>query len=219
MQKKTNIQLHIYEFKFNIKIFLINFIYIFLICSIFIDQLIYILIKPLLQSKTLIYLINIFIIQFWFFFSEGFFKKENIQFIKIYFYFNILNIFIIYLIIIKILPYIWILLINETFNNNYLINIYFEPKFEHYFTFFISFFISFYFCFLYFILLFCFLYFKLFKLKKLIFFRKFFYLKFLIINILFNSYDFLIQLLLIILLIIFFELLIYLYFYIKKYYY
>ena len=115
------LQLHFLELKLNFFVSLITFIYLFLICYNFSDQLIYLIIKTLLKLKILKYFIfnNIidlfltnflisffstilifipfFILQLWFFFSSGLFKNENIKILKIFFIFFFFSLIIIFI--------------------------------------------------------------------------------------------------------------------------
>ena len=238
---KTNLQIHLQEFKHHLIIFLLTFIYLFFICYYFSDQLIFLFSKKLVQSSLLKYFIftniteiiqtNIFIaliislfislqlllIQFWLFISNGLFKYENLNIIKFYIFFTIFNFFIINVILIKIIPFLWFFFINYTFSNEYLFNIYFEPKLNNYFNFIFYTFIYIYLLFFYFFLLFYIILNQIFKIHVIINLRKIFYLKFLIIATIISPPDIFSQLIITLFFIIFFELYIYIYLFIKKY--
>jgi sec-independent protein translocase protein TatC len=237
----TYLRLHLIELKYNIFFFLISFLYLLFICSYFSDQLIYLFTKPLLQLKILKYfiytditeifflnfylsiLISIliffpfFILQLWFFFSKGLTKNENIKILKCFLFFCIFNFNIIFLICIKIIPNLWIYFYNINSLNNYLLNIYFEPKINNYFLFFFTFYIYIYLFFLYPFILYFLILFNIFKIKTFIYLRKFFYLKFIIIAAIVSPPDIISQVFIVIPLIIFFEIYIYLYILYKKY--
>lgn len=238
---KTNFQIHLQEFKHHFIIFLLTFIYLFFICYYFADQLIFSFSKKLIQSNLLKYFIftniteiiqtNIFIaliislfislqllfIQFWLFISNGLFKYENLNIIKFFCFFTIFNSLIINVILIKIIPYLWFFFINYTFSNEYLFNIYFEPKINNYFNFIFYTFIYIYLLFFYFFLLFYIILNQKFKIDIIINLRKIFYFKFLIIATIISPPDILSQFIITLFFIIFFELYIYLYLFIKKY--
>ena len=155
----TYFTLHLLELKYNFFIFCISFFLVFFICSIYPDQIIYFFIKPLLKLikiKYFIYtgitdifflnfylsilisiyfLIFFFLIQFWFFLKQGLNKKENLKILKNIFIFIILNIIFFYIVFIKIIPYLWIYFYNINFKNDYIFNIYLEPKLYDYFSF------------------------------------------------------------------------------------
>ncbi len=238
---KTNLQIHLQEFKHHFIIFLLTFIYLFFICYYFSDQLIFLFSKKLVQSNLLKYfiftniteiiqtnisiafIISLFIslqlllIQFWLFILNGLFKYENLNIIKFYIFFTIFNFLIINIILIKIIPYLWFFFINYTFSNEYLFNIYFEPKLNNYFNFIFYTFIYIYLLFFYFFLLFYIILNQIFKIYVIINLRKIFYLKFLIIATIISPPDILSQLIIALFFIIFFELYIYIYLFIKKY--
>lgn len=238
---KTNFQIHLQEFKHHFIIFLLTFIYLFFICYYFADQLIFLFSKKLIQSNLLKYFIftniteiiqtNIFIalmislfislqllfIQIWLFISNGLFKYENLNIIKFFFFFIIFNFLIINVILIKIIPYLWFFFINYTFSNEYLFNIYFEPKINNYFNFIFYTFIYIYLLFFYFFLLFYIILNQKFKINIIINLRKIFYFKFLIIATIISPPDILSQLIITLFFIIFFELYIFFYLFIKKY--
>ena len=109
----TYFKLHFIELKYNFIIFSFSFLFIFLICSLYTDQIIYLFIKPLLNITELkyfiyteitdIFFLNFYLaiffsifffipflfIQIWFFLIKGFNKKENIKILKIFFIFFI----------------------------------------------------------------------------------------------------------------------------------
>ena len=237
----TYLQLHLFELKYNFSVSLISFFYIFLISYYFSDQLIFLFIKILINKNMLKYFIftnitemfttniliaiivslfitiQLSIIQFWYFFSYGLFKYENVKIIKVYSIYIILNFFMIFIIFIKIIPNIWYFFFNIDFSNKYLFNIYFEPKFNNYFSFIFLSFIYIFVIFIYFFLLFYLIFNKIFKIKTIINLRKFFYLKFIIISALISPPEILNQLMIIFIFVILFEIFIYLYIYLCKY--
>jgi len=103
----TYFKLHFIELKYNFIIFSFSFFFLFLICSFSTDQILYLVIKPLLKITTLKYFIyteitDIFflnfyisliislviylpflIIQIWFFLIKGLNKKENFKIFKL----------------------------------------------------------------------------------------------------------------------------------------
>jgi len=161
-------ELHFFELKCIFCIFLINYIYIFLICFNFSNELIFLFIQILTKTYTLKYLIftsitEIFItnikisnyisfflsiqtliILIWIFLYPGLYKHENYNLLKIYIIFFFFNIFIILIIFFKIIPNIWLFFIKNNFSNNFLLNLYFEPKFNNYFSFIFKSFLSIY---------------------------------------------------------------------------
>ena len=237
----TYLQVHLYELKYNLIIFLFTFFYLFLICYFFSDQLIFLFSKKLIQSSMLKYFIftnitemfmtnllitfiisfflsfQLFLMQFWFFISNGLFKYENLKIIKFYIIFIIFNIFIINIILIKIIPNIWFFFIKNTFSNTYLFNIYFEPKLSNYFNFIFFSFIYIYILFFYFFLLIYILFNKIFDIKTIINLRKIFYLKFLILATCVAPPDIISQLILTFCFIFLFELYIYIYLFLCRY--
>jgi Sec-independent protein secretion pathway component TatC len=237
----TYLQLHLFELKYNFFILLITFFYLFTVSYYFSNQLIYLLINILINkdllkyfiftSITEIFITNIFIsafisffiifqlslIQSWFFFSSGLFKYENFKIIKIYIIFVIFNFFIIFVILIKIIPNIWYFFLNINFSNNYLFNIYFEPKLNNYFNFIFSSFIYMFLIFIYFFLLFYVIFNNIFNIKIIINLRKFFFLKFIIISAIISPPDFINQLLIFIIFVILFEIFVYIYLFLNKY--
>ncbi len=141
------LKLHFLELKYNLIIFSFSFLFIFLNCSFFTDQLIYIFIKPLLNITHLKYFIyteitDIFIlnfylsfffsilisipfilIQLWFFLLQGLNKKENIKILNFFFLFYILNFNFIYICFIIIIPNYYIMvkyIVIIIFSNYYL---------------------------------------------------------------------------------------------------
>jgi sec-independent protein translocase protein TatC len=243
MKKSITIylQLHFLELKYNFFISLITFIYLFTICYYFSDQLIYLIIKTLLDLKILKYfifnniidffltnfLISLFsailiflpflFFQLWFFFSSGLFKYENIKILKIFLIYFFFSLIIIYFIFIKIIPNIWFFFFNETFTNKYLFYIHFEPKLNNFFYFFYYSFIYIYLLLLYPILLFLLIFCKILKIKNLIFYRKFFILKIFIFSAFIAPPDIINQLIIAIPFIIIFEIFIYLSIFFNKY--
>ena len=113
----TYFKLHLIELKYNLIIFLFSFIHIYFFCSLYSDQVIFLFIKPLLNIVNLKYFIytdvteffflNFYIsiilsiiilipftfLQFWFFLSKGFTKKENKKFLKFFIFFFFLIFF------------------------------------------------------------------------------------------------------------------------------
>lgn len=237
----TYLQLHIFELKYNLIIFLITFFYLFFILFYFSNQLIYIFTNILLNKTILTYfiftniteifitniflafiitcliMIQILLIQLWFFFFKGFFKYENLKIIKLYILFFIFNIFILFIILIKIIPNIWFFFLNINFTSTFLFNIYFEPKINTFFNFFIYSFIHIYLLFFYLFILFLFCLNKINNIKIIITLRNFFYLKFLLISALITPPDLINQVTIFISLIIIFEIYIYLYIFLFKY--
>jgi Sec-independent protein secretion pathway component TatC len=155
----TYLKLHIFELKYNFFFLIISFLYLFLICSFFSDQILYLFIKPLLKLTNLKYFIYtniieffilhfnisiiislylifpISLIQIWFLFSKGFTKKENLKIIKIFIIFIFIVFIFSFFLLIKIIPFIWYYFFNINFKNNYLFNFYLEPKIIDYFFF------------------------------------------------------------------------------------
>jgi len=237
----TYLQLHLFELKYNFFILLITFFYLFIISYYFSNQLIYLLIDILIKKDMLKYFIftniteifitnitiSVFIstfitfqlslLLFWIFLSLGLFKYENFKIIKIYFIFILFNFFIISIILIKIIPNIWYFFLNINFSNQYLFNIYFEPKLNNYFNFMFSSFIYMFFIFIYFFILFCIILNNIFQIKTIINLRKFFFLKFIIISAIISPPDFINQLLIFFIFLFLFEIFIYIYFLLYKY--
>jgi sec-independent protein translocase protein TatC len=237
------LQLHLFELKYNFIIFLITFFYLFFISYFFSNQLIYLFINLLTNNNILKYFIftnitelfhtniiismfvstfislQLLIIQFWLFISEGLFKIENLKCIKFYLLFSIFNLIIIFIILVQIIPNIFLFFINinANFSNKYLFNIYFEPNFNNYFNFIFLSYIYIYLIFIYFFILFYIIFNNIFNIKILINLRKFFYLKFILISTLISPPDFLNQILIIYLFIILFEISIYIYLYLSRY--
>ena len=232
----TYFKLHFIELKFNLFLFFFSNIFIFLICSYYSDQIIYLFIKPLFilnKLKYFIYteiteffflnfylsiLISIYIyipflfIQIWFFFFKGLIKNENK---KILYFFILFNFFIhlfSYIIFLKIIPNLWIYFYNINFNNNYIFNIYLEPRLYSYFLFIFTFYI-----YIFFIYIYIFIIISLFNIKNFINFRKIFYLKFIILNILIMPSEIYNQIFIILLNIFLFELFIFIFIINKKY--
>lgn len=59
-------KLHLLELKYNIFIILFSFLFLFFICSIYIDQVVYLFIKPLLKLTNIKYFIYTEITEFFF---------------------------------------------------------------------------------------------------------------------------------------------------------
>jgi len=235
----TYLRLHLIELKYNFFFFLISFIYLLIICSFFSDQLIFLYTKPLLKilkyfiytDITEIFFLNFYIslltsfliylpfllFQIWFFFSKGLTKKENLNILKIFFFFIFFNFCIIYLICLKIIPNLWIYFYNINSSNNYLLNIYFEPKINNYFLFFLYLYIYLYLFFLYPLFIYLFIFLKIFKIKTFIYLRKLFYLQFIIIAAIISPPDIISQLFIAFILILLFEMYIYIYYIYMKY--
>lgn len=237
----TYLQLHLFELKYNLFIFLITFIYIFFISYHFSDQLIYLLVTNLINQNMLKYFIftnitEIFMTNFsisisisifisihvlmllgWFFILKGLYKFENFMFIKFYLIFIFFNFLIINLIFANLIPNIWNFLLNLNPSNPHLLTIYFEPKIKNYFTFIFSVFIYTYLISIYFFLLFCSVLNGIFKLKTFLTLRKFFYLQIIILSSFITPPDVTNLLSIFILFIIVFEIFLYLLIYMNKY--
>nr|AEP41175.1 SecY [Phytophthora lacustris] len=237
----TYLQLHLFELKYNFFIILITFFYLLIISYYFSDQLIYLFVNNLLNKDMLKYFIftniteifitNIFIslfistfisiqlsiLLFWFFISKGLYKFENFIFIKFYSLFIFFNLFIINLIFTNIIPHIWNFLLNLNFSNLYILTIYFEPKINTYFNFIFSSFSYIFIIFIYFFFLFFLIFNNILKIKIVIYLRKFFYLKIIILSSLITPPDILNFFLIYCVFIVIFEIFIYSSLYINKY--
>nr|AEP41323.1 SecY [Phytophthora lacustris] len=237
----TYLQLHLFELKYNFFIILITFFYLLIISYYFSDQLIYLFVNNLLNKDMLKYFIftniteifitNIFIslfistfisiqlsiLLFWFFISKGLYKFENFIFIKFYSLFIFFNLFIINLIFTNIIPHIWNFLLNLNFSNLYILTIYFEPKINTYFNFIFSSFSYIFIIFIYFFFLFFLIFNNILKIKIVIYLRKFFYLKIIILSSLITPPDMLNFFLIYCVFIVIFEIFIYSSLYINKY--
>lgn len=237
----TYLKLHFTELKYNIIILIFSYFFLFFICSLYSDQIIFLFIKPLFKLTNLKYFIytditefffiNFFLsiffsfyilipfifIQFWCFFSKGFLKKENIKIIKNFFFLLFFNLFLFYFIFIKIIPNIWIYFFNINFSNNYIFNFYLEPKLYNYFLFIFSSYIYIYIIFLYPIIIYYLVNYNIININILIFFRKLFYFKFIFFIIILITSEIYNQILIFICFLIIFELFIYLNLYYTRY--
>nr|AEP41266.1 SecY [Phytophthora nemorosa] len=237
----TYLQLHLWELKYTFFIILITFSYLFIISYYFSDQLIYLLVNNLLNKNMLKYFIftniteilitNIYIsiyisifitlqlslLLIWNFLSKGLYKFENLFLLKFYILFIIFNLFIINLIFTNIIPYIWSFLLNLNFSNIHLLTIYFEPKINNYFNFIFSSFSYIFIIFIYFFLLIFLIFTNIFQIKMIINFRKFFYLKIILLSVLITPPDIFNFLLIYIFFLLIFEIFIYILIYLNKY--
>ena len=236
----THFKKHLYDLKYHLILFGLIFFFLFTICYFYCNELIYILIKPLLSLKdsnyfiftdiTEIFFIKILlsfvistivtliynIIQFWFFFSPGLYKQENIKIIKGISFYIIYLLFIINFIYTYFIPNAWNFFI--TFDNNpfpFLYNIYLEPRIYDYIIFFIQMLLLTIFLFQYPFILF--LLFKIIKIENIIKYRNFFYLKIIIICSLITPPDLWSQIITSLIFIFFMELFILIYFLQKNY--
>lgn len=238
---KTYFLKHLKDLKFHFLLFFSLLILIFTISYIFSDQWIYLLIKPLIYLKKSNYfiftdIIEIFYIkillsiilslfisifcgffQFWFFLAPGLYKKENFLILKIIIFFLILFFISLNFIFIYIIPNAWKFFIEfEKTTHPFLFNIYLEPQLYNYLLFIIK--ILFYtnILFQYPFLILLLLLFKVISIQQIIKFRKFFYIKVLIMSSLIAPPDIWSQIIIFICLIILIELFIFIFFLIKK---
>lgn len=160
---------------------------------------------------------NLIILLLWYFLIPGLYKFENIKILKYLFLFFILSYFIINIILLKIIPNIWYFFLSINFSNNYLFNIYFEPKINTYFNFYFLSFIYFFFIFCYFFIFYLLLLNNIIKLNLIITLRKFFYLKFILISSIISTPDIFNQFFIFINLILFFEIYIFIFFILNRY--
>jgi sec-independent protein translocase protein TatC len=156
-KKTTYISIHFNELKISFLLYFITFLFLFFLNYLYIDQIIYLLIKPIIQIKktnhfilstiseaffvktycafyiTLIILIPFIFLHFWYILSEGLYKHENIFILKTFFiiiFVYILGFIFIYKLII---PNSWNFFIYyEKTNNNFLYNIFLEPRLDKY---------------------------------------------------------------------------------------
>lgn len=159
MTSKTYLQLHIYEFQIHFLIFFFSFIYLFSISYLFSDQIFFFLIIKFFKTipvkyfiftnfidkiltdiyistfLSILILIPILFLQFFFFIKNGLSKYENYCFLRVFFYFFISNSLLIYISFKKILPFVWIFFTKNTTINIYIYNIYFEPNIKDFFFF------------------------------------------------------------------------------------
>jgi len=238
---KTYFLKHLKDLKFHFLLFFSLLILIFTISYIFSDQWIYLLIKPLIYLKKSNYfiftdIIEIFYIkillsiilslfisifcgffQFWFFLAPGLYKKENFLILKIIIVFLILFFISLNFIFIYIIPNAWKFFIEfEKTTHPFLFNIYLEPRLYNYLLFIIK--ILFYtnILFQYPFLILLLLLFKIISIQQIIKFRKFFYIKVLIMSSLIAPPDIWSQIIIFTCLIILIELFIFIFFLIKK---
>jgi hypothetical protein len=120
------------------------------------------------------------IIQFWLFFSKGFYKYENI-YIIIFIIFVFLSLLIIYIYYYYFLQNIFLFFNLQKINNIELFKIYFEPNLKEYIYFFIKFIISIY-LYLQFIFLFIFLFYD-YAIRRVLYFNLIILLLFFQLNI------------------------------------
>ena len=234
-------EIHFHELMRHGISFLFSFCYIFCVCYYFSNQLIYLFVHVLIQSETLKYFIftditemfvtniyisfvvssyisiQVLILHIYVYLSEGLYKSENYKFLKIFLIFVIFNIFMVLVIFIKIIPNIWYFFINISFENTSLFNVYFEPSINHYFHFIFFTFFCIYLIFFYFFILFFLISNNILKIKTVIYLRKIFYFKFLIIATFISPPDILYQLLVFLFLILFFEIFIFFNLLLSKY--
>jgi sec-independent protein translocase protein TatC len=238
---KTYFLKHLKDLKFHFLLFFSLLILTFTISYIFSDQWIYLLIKPLIYLKKSNYfiftdIIEIFYIkillsiilslfisifcgffQFWFFLAPGLYKKENFLILKIIIVFLILFFISLNFIFIYIIPNAWKFFIEfEKTTHPFLFNIYLEPRLYNYLLFIIK--ILFYtnILFQYPFLILLLLLFKIISIQQIIKFRKFFYIKVLIMSSLIAPPDIWSQIIIFTCLIILIELFIFIFFLIKK---
>lgn len=212
---KTYFSKHFNHLKFHLILALTIFINIFIICYWYSNECLYLLIKNIIINKKFNYFIltdipEIFYIKilisfyvsvllsllinclnFWIFLAPGLYKKENyfiLKFLFIYFifffFFNILS-------ITKLIPYIVNFLLEfENNSNNFLYNIYIEPKLSNYLNISIKFLliINIFIQYPFFILVLLFL--KIIKLNNLIKNRKLIYFQILILSLLITPPEF-----------------------------
>jgi len=156
--KNTFFFIHLKELRFHFFLYLITFILTFITCYFFINEILYILIKPLLSIKdinyfiftnvteiliikiiittyiTFYFLIPFLLLQIWFFLKKGLYKSENMKLKKLIKYF-----FLSYLISI-IFSYFFIIPITlkqllsygENNDHSYLYQMYLEPSLVNY---------------------------------------------------------------------------------------
>ena len=205
---KNYFELHLFELRYSLFYLFFTFFYLFFVTYYFSNEVIYLLINILMEKNfykyfifstiTELYYTNIFIsivisflitckcflFECWFFLMGGLYKYENLIILKLYIYFFISNIVFFFIILFKIIPKIgfFFLNINKYFSMIYLFNIYFEPNFYNYFLFIYKSSLYIYLTFIYFFFLFYLILIDILKIKTLIFLRKFFYLKFIIIS-------------------------------------
>lgn len=227
------LKLHFNELTFLMLCSIFNFLYIFYICFLYSNQLIFLFLIVLIKLDLLKYLIfnhvteifltkinicffvslfltlNIVIFKIWFFLYNGLYKHENIQFIKKYLIFLLLSIISLNLIFKHIIPNIWYFFLKNNLLDHF--NLFFEPKFNDYFSFYFYSFIFLYCIFIYIFILYLSIFFKINKTKILFFlkYRKYFYFKFFLISILISLPDILSQILILFYFLIFFELLVF----------
>lgn len=231
---------HLKDLQLHFILYLLLFISIFFISYIYSDQWIYILIKPLISLKNSNYLIftditEIFIIkiiislfisilfstlcgffQLWFFLSSGLYKNENIKIIYTLLIFIIILLLSIYFIYFFLIPNVWKFFIEfEKTNYPFLYQIYLEPKLYNYIIFLIKILFLTILLFQYPFLILILLLFKIINIKYIIKFRKFFYLKILIISSLIAPPDIWSQIIIFIILVFLIEFVILLYFILK----
>lgn len=240
--KNNFLQIHLYELKINILITCLSFLLFFLTSYCFFNQLIYLLIKIFINKYILKYfiftnitemfstniLISIYVssffimpllfFQYWLFILKGCFQSENFIIFKIYISYIILNFINLFIILFKIIPYIWYYFININNNtNNFLFAIYFEPNIYNYISFVFSTFFFIYFIFIY-ISVFIYISISHFSnITQIIRLRKFFYLKFIIISIIISPPDFYNQIIILFLFLFLFELFIFIFIFLMKY--
>lgn len=241
MKIYTYFQLHLFELKYNIIIFLFSFFYLFFVLYLYSNQIIFLFTNILLNKIILKYFIftniteifmtnfylsfsissilmsQLFCFQIWFFLYKGFFKYENFKLIKFYILYIFFNIFILIFIFIKIIPNIWFFLININIKSNFLFNIYFEPRINNYFLFILQLYLYLYLLFLYFFIFFYILIYFILHINTIIKLRKIFYLKFLLISLLITPPEINTQIFLFLIFIIIFEFLIFIYIYLNRY--
>ena len=226
-------KLHFNELTFLVLCLIFNFLYIFFICFLYSNQLIFLFLIVLIKLDLLKYLIfthiteifvtkinicffvsffltlNIFIIKIWFFLYEGLYKHENIKFFKKYLLFLLFSIISLKLIFKHIIPNIWYFFLKNNLLDHF--NLFFEPKFNEYFNFYLYSFMLIYFIFIYIFILYLSIFSKINKTKILFFlkYRKYFYFKFFLISIFISLPELLSQILIFFYFLILFELLLF----------
>ena len=229
------------ELKYNLFIYFFLILFYFTIFYFFSNQILYIILQytyiykffnyfiftnltELFLTKcfnslllTFFVLIPILFLQIWFFFSNGFYKYENFFLIQFFFFFFFLYVLNIYICFKYLLPYSCNFFLNfKDLNIEFLLNFHFEPKLNFFFSFLFKILIYLLFIYLYFIFAILLLFFKKIKIKVLTQFRKFFYIKFLIIASLIAPPDLFSQIFLCIPLIFLFEFIIFILFFNKN---
>ena len=155
--------------------------------------------------------------QFWFFLAPGLYKKENFLIIKIIIIFLILFLISLNFIFIYIIPNAWKFFIEfEKPMHPFLFNVYLEPQLYNYLFFTIKILLYTNILFQYPFLILLLLLFKIISVEQIIKFRKFFYIKILIMSSLIAPPDIWSQIIIFICLAVLVELFIFIFFLIKR---